>query len=127
MKHLLFALVLLPWLAVADEYPNYKIDLDWEKPGTLEDNVVQMCDDTYYPKVEIKIPGKAGKDFQVEMDVDITSGKLSPGCTVSKKEGRGSVTYTLDAESYCTVKVYQTKPKPGEKRKVATYDISDAC
>ncbi len=86
-----------------------------------------MCDDTYYSAVEVAIPGKPRADYSVEMAVDITSGKVSPGCTVKRTDRAGSTVFSFDAESSCEVKVYQLKGRPGEKRKVATYSIHDAC
>lgn len=127
MKSIFIVLFSWPLLCAAADYENYKIQIDWDNPRTLSDSVVQQCDDSYYPAVEIVVPGRPGKDFAVEMGVDITSGRLSPGCTVKKKEGGNSVTYILDAESSCTVNVYQLKPRPGRKAKTATYELHDAC
>src|SRR5688572_13419600 len=115
MKYTLLALCCWPLLSIADEGEIYKIKVDWADSETLSDSVVQMCDDTYYSAVEIIVPGKAKKDFVVDMDVDITSGKLSPGCRVSKKDGRDSVTYSFDADSSCTVRVYQLRAPAGTK------------
>ena len=114
-------------VSAKEKYPNYKIDLNWDDKATLEDNVTQQCDDSYYPKVEIKIPGKPGKDFQVEMAVDVTTGKIVSGCKLELKKGTTSSTYVVDADSYCTIRVFQMKPKAGERAKTAVYDISDAC
>ena len=124
-----FAIVLLGWplLTHATENTNYKIRVNWEDSKTLNDSVVQQCDDTYYSGVEINVPGKARKDFAIEMGVDVTSGKILPGCSVQKQDKANSVTYLFSADSSCTVRVFQMKPKPGQAPKTATYEISDAC
>lgn len=130
MKKFLILLVGLSWsfVAAADNDVNYKIELNWADSETLSAVVVQLCDDTYYPGLDVKIPGKAGRDFTVEFsDVDITGGVLFPGCTVKKKLSRGFVTYTFEALSECTIKVRQVKAKVGEKLKVATYTLHEAC
>ena len=127
MNRIVTLLIFSSLASMAVENKAYKINLNWDDSRTLEDSVTQMCDDTYYSAVEIKVPGRARKDFTVDMDVDITNGKLAPGCTVKRKENSDSVTYVFNAESFCTVRVYQLKPKAGEKHKTATYYLNDAC
>lgn len=126
---LLLILFVMPSLEVrAENYPPYKIKINWDNPGTLKDSVVQVCDDTYYPYVEIEIPGKSNKDFRVEMGVDITEGRLSSGCSIKKQTNKNSVLYKFDAfEGGCTIKVYKVRKQLGEPQKSAIYDIFDAC
>lgn len=107
---------------------NYQIKVDWKKPGTLKDTVVQQCDDTYYPAVEIVIPGKPGKQFLVEMNVDVTSGKLSAGCSIKREVNADSTTYTVDADNGgCSIQVYKVRKDFQDEPQSASYEISDAC
>ncbi len=130
MKNLviLLGLTLVLFRANAQSEANYKIQLDWSKQGSLTDNVVQQCDDTNIPAVEIVVPGNAKKDFVIEMGVDISDGEVFPGCSVKVKTGSSSTTYTLDAVGGgCTIRVFQLHTAPREKPKTAVYEISDAC
>ncbi len=108
---------------------NYVINLDWSKASTLSDNVVQQCDDTNIPAVDIVIPGKGYRDFSIEFGVDISEGRVNePGCSVKAKVGTSSTTYTFDAVGGgCTIRVFQLRPARGQKPKSAVYELSDAC
>jgi len=115
--------------AAEEKYENHVIRLDWSKPSTLEDNVVQQCDDTYVPAVDIVIPGKPNKNFLVEMDADITNGKPFLGCSIKMKQNANSTTFTFDASNGggCTIKVHKVRKDYHETPQSATYELSDAC
>ncbi len=129
MKNLfLVAAFALSMIGLSDESPNYQVKIDWNDKSTLEDNVVLLCDDTYYPFFEIVVPGKPGKDFSVTIDADVTRGTISQGCGVKRKVSEGKATYFFNADGGgCQIRVYQQNAKPGERNKTAVYDISDAC
>lgn len=126
MKKLMMTVLVLGSLT-AQAHESYVIKLDWAKPGTLQDSVVQQCDDTYYDQIEIVVPGQPYEDFSVEMDADITSGEVSVGCSVQKVDQKNSTKYIIDAESGCTIKVHKNRKNFKEKPQTAVYDISDAC
>ena len=110
---------------------NYVVELDWNRKETVEESIVQQCDDTYYSAIQIKIPGRAGKDFDIYTDASINSGVAKPGCTVKKITGNTSTTFLFDASALggCTIKVYKARNFGNNVTKytIATYDISDAC
>ena len=106
----------------------YTINVDWNDKRSLQDGIVQMCDDSYYRAVEIVIPGKPYENFTIEMDADITSGKSSLGCSVLKTEGAGSTTYTFDADNGgCAIRVHKVRKDLREKPQSADYEVHDAC
>ena len=125
---LAFATLAVSAFGAEEEFENYKIDLDWNDPKTLSDNMVQQCDDSYFPAFELKIPGQPRKDFYVKFNVDVSRGKLSPGCNVKMIQGSDSTTYLFDAgNGGCTIKVDEVRKDWRQKRKQATYEIGDAC
>lgn len=126
MKNVIILTFSLLTLVAHAEESNYVIKLNWNDKKTLEDSIAQVCDDTSYNAVELIIPGKAGKDFTIETDADIGSGKPILGCSVSKKISGTSTTYFFNANSNCEVRVFK-KRISGEEPKSATYRISDAC
>jgi hypothetical protein len=133
MKTLIRFVLLLTSLtstAFAEEYPNYVFTVDWDKKETLNDSIVQLCDDSYYPAVEIHVPGKALKNFYVELVTDITKGNPSLNCTVDFKQLADKGVYTIDSEyPGCIIRVRErVKLVPnGPKPRIAQYEISDAC
>jgi hypothetical protein len=128
-SHILLASLLFVGAAnAAEHYPNYVIELDWTKESSLEEGITQQCDDTYYPAVEIIVPGKAYEDFQVSMDVDITKGKFSPACEIKFKQGRDSGKFTVNAVGgSCTITVDKIRKDWSEKPQSARYEVNDAC
>jgi hypothetical protein len=128
MKNLVVLFVsFVSFAALAND--NYVVKLDWNKASTLSDSITMQCDDSYYPAVEIVVPGASNNNFVIEMGVDISMGKVSPGCSVqSVKEKNNTTTYTLDADGGgCTIRVFQLRPARGQKPKTAVYELSDAC
>lgn len=123
-KPFVFSALFLSVLAYADD--NYVIKLDWNDKKTLQDNVVQVCDDTSYNAVEIIIPGKSRKDFDIEMNADIGSGKPALGCSISRRVADTATVFIFNASSNCEVRVYKRHVR-GEEPKSAVYTISDAC
>ena len=114
--------------AAADSSSVYVIELDWSNPKTLKDNIVQQCSDDAISHVDIVVPGKPRKDFYVEMPVDISKGKISPGCSVKMKEGATSTTYSIDAvNGGCTIRVEKIRTMRGDKVQTAVYEIGDHC
>lgn len=117
-----------PVFATDENYPNHVIQLDWANKSTLSDSVVQLCDDTYFPAVEIVVPGRPYENFTVEMDSDVTSGKSILGCSVSIKQNANSTTYTVDSDNgACTIKIHKVRKSFEEKPQTAVYDINEAC
>lgn len=130
MKLMIVALAVASFAssARAEEYENYKIQVDWNMPETLEDSVAQVCDDTYYPAVEITVPGKPRKDFMIEMNVYVNDGAISSGCTVKKIDGSSSTTYIFDgSDGGCEIQIQKNRSNYRERSQVANYSIADAC
>jgi hypothetical protein len=114
--------------STAQASENLVLEIDWSDKRTLDDSVVQQCDDSFYPAVEIVVPGKPGVDFHVEMSVGITNGKISPGCTLKGfKKGPRSTTYILDASGGCSIQVNKARKEPGDAGKQANFVLADAC
>jgi hypothetical protein len=98
--------------------------IDWNKASTLEESLVQQCDDTYADGFEIVVPGEPRTNFSVEMSVSITNGRVSQGCTLlGMKKAAGTTIYLLDASGGgCDINVIQSKT--GKK---AIITLADAC
>lgn len=111
-----------------EESESFEIKIDWNDKETLDLNVTQMCDDSYYKDVRITVPGKPVDDFLVETPMDITDGKAKFGCNVSIKKSAKSTLYIFDAvNGGCEIRVYKTRKDWKEEQKVGVYGISDAC
>ncbi len=103
-----------------------KFEIDWNDKESLNDNGVLQCDDEYHTHAEIKVPGKAGRDFYVVIEADVTDGKEPTlGCKVSKS-GSSSM-YKVHVDTSCTIKIYQALTNTAGSPKVATIELSDAC
>ena len=121
-------------VAQKEKLTNFRVVVDWSKPASLNELVTQQCDDFFTPFVEIEVPkelkdsGYANPDL--EMNVQITSGKLKPGCTVKKEEKEKSTIYTFNSLDLggCTVKIDRRRTDISKKpSKVASIEIYPDC
>lgn len=130
MKAVILSSVLLLAMSgssFGDDYENYQMRIDWNKKSTLSDSVVHQCDDSYYPEIELIVPGKPVKDFRVEMAADVSTGTPDLGCSMRIKKGKTSTTYIFKAESGCSITVRKNRDSFRDPVLEATLEIGDAC
>ena len=128
VKVLVASLALASSIAQARSREVQTHEIDWNKKGTLSESFVMMCDDTSLDAIEIVIPGKAHKNFEVSASANITDLKGDIGCTVKKKVNADSTTYIFDASGGgCDIRVDKVRQDLREKPQSAEFSIGDAC
>jgi hypothetical protein len=117
---LFLALMLaLAWTpsALAKKRSYQRFRVDWTVPGLISEQAVHLCDDTFYERLEVAVPGRPDVDFLLESNCSYS---------VRPVRDRSGYIYSFDAmrasEGFCKVWISTQRPD-----RLAEFLFQDAC